>query len=241
MSRAQTGSSAASSKGAGAASARSRFGPSTKRIAEIELTLAGGILSLISGFTPWWTLSGDYGLGLTFLPGSTMQSSNQTATTSTSYTTAGFGPVGGVYEAMFLLLILGGLLSLISWFLGIRALYGRSTIASTRLASMVAISAALIVLVAFLLAPSVQPTAFRDSPGSACVTFTGESPCTSFWGSGSAGPRGLTVTDTFGPAIGWFLAGGAFALVLTRLILMRRGNAGPESNALPASTPQAPR
>jgi hypothetical protein len=185
------------------------------RFAGSTLQLASGILAILSVFTVWWTLTAT-GVNTQYFPGPSYKSNG----TFHSYASAGFGPVGGFFDAILILGIVAGAVVLVGAGLMLVATARRRTPSSGRMAGLViagvVIEAVTVGVPAFLL-----PWAFHDSSaGTAfCSGWTGVSPCSRAWGSGTHAALGYS----FILADGWIIMIGALALGVLGLVIWRLG------------------
>ncbi len=189
------------------------------RMAASGLLLVGGILALVSAFTAWWTLSFS-GSSISFLPGSSYTGSGYFGSQTQTYANGGIGPVGGLYEAILVLVINAGILGIVAGLLGFVAGMGRLPASRHGMIKGLAIATIVLALIAVILAPAVQPWAFHDSANNGSCSglgLNGSSPCGAFWGSASS--HGFPVS--WGAADGWFLALVAFVLTLVGFVLWR--------------------
>jgi hypothetical protein len=203
-----------------------------RNVAAGALLLVGGILSFVSAFMAWWTISRSP-LSISFLPGQSFTSSASGTTMTFNYASEGLGPIGGLYLAILALAIVIGILAVVGGLLGLVGGLGRLPSRRHGMVRGLALGALILAIVAVALAPAMQPWAFHDSSingANSCTTYFGNnstSPCNSFWGS--SGPL------SWGAAAGWYLMLGALVLSLVGLILWRSMRAA--TMAAPASPP----
>ncbi len=189
------------------------------------LWFLSGILALASAALPWWTASGN-GTTLNFLPGSMFSASVDGGSLSEQYAQLQLGPVGGLYIAILVLLLIGGISALLGGVLSILRPYYPTRI---RPGWVLAFALTLLVLAigAVAAAPGIQPWALRDSSSGVCSRTE---LCGSYWGSSNG--------VSWGAAAGWYVAIAALVLGIVALVVIRRA-AAPLSEAAVTVPPMA--
>jgi hypothetical protein len=206
---------------------------SGRNVAAGVLLLIGGILSFVSGFVAWWTLS-ESGGTISFLPGQNASFSGFGQTMTESYASFGLGQVGGLYLAILALAIVVGILAIVGGLLGLVGGMGRLPSRRQGMVRGLAIAALVLAIVAVAAAPAVQPWAIHTaSSGANCSGFNSSSPCSSFWGSESGG-------TSWGASTGWYLMIGTLVLSLVGLILWRSMRPAMMPTQPPMAAPASP-
>ncbi len=182
---------------------------------------AGGVLLLVSAYVAWWSLTSGSAT-TSFLPGTSLRTSGAGGSFSVSYTNAayGFGAVGDIYLAIWILAVAAGILALAGGAVGLLHATGSVRKNLTRFVPALVITVIVLNLVALVVGPVAQPWAVSRATGysSSCTGFEGgTSPCTTFWGSDSL----MGVGTFWGPTTGWYLALVALALMLGGGLLWR--------------------
>ena len=208
-----------------------------RTLAAIVLLIAV-VLTLGALFLPWYSEQfSAFGLsetqnaylGLPTTNGTLQYSCSSNApchnTTSRSYSDLNLTHVGNLAEAGYLLIITDAVFGLLAVALAFASRNNPrragTAIALGVLAMLIAIGAAGYFAVAL-------PGAIgSDSPG-----HTGSGPWSSFYGSTTT--SGLSIT--WGPAMGWYLAIGAFVLFLVGVVILARSRTDPPAPA-PAAVP----
>ena len=209
------------------------------------IVLIGAILLFAAIAVPWYTVKfseGSASESINFYPGTPSQggtiqyscSSIPTCPSSTSYTGASppLNNTGMIAETGFFLLIAGGVLGLIGALLAV-ASRGNSRRARP------AMALAVIALIIAIAAPSLYAVALPGAISKDMPKETGSGPWSTFIGSNST-TGGASLN--WGPAVGWYLAFGAFVVILIGLILLmryRKDPAEPVPVAAPAAVPSA--
>jgi hypothetical protein len=185
------------------------------RYTSSALMIVSGLLAIGSVFTVWWVLSGT-GVNQGFFPGSSYKLNG----TFHTYASAGYGPVGGLYDAILVLGIVGGILALAAGVLLAVATFRHRPPMSMKLPGL-GLAGLVLEALAVAIAPLLTPWAIHDSSaGKAyCAAWTGTAPCSRFWGSGSYGGVSLN----FVGADGWIIMIGALALAVLGLVIWRLG------------------
>ncbi len=179
------------------------------RFASCSLQIVGGILAIFSVFTVWFYLSGG-GVATQFYPGASFKANGKFMT----YASQGLGPVGGLYDAILVLGVVGGALLLVGGaLLLLEAVHRRPARPSRN--TWIALSGVAVMAFAWVIAPGLQPWALHDSTATACSGWTGTSPCSLPWGSGSQ----MGVSYTFFMADGWIIMLGALTLATVGLVI----------------------
>ncbi len=186
------------------------------RYATAGLAMASGIAALVSLLAYWWLWTGT-GTNIAFFPGPSFRTNG----TFSSYSSAGLGQVGGIFDAILALGVVAGILLLVGggW---MGALTYRHRATASRTPAWLVVSGVVLEAVTVLVAVLLVPWAYNASSGGSayCSGWTGPySPCKYFWGTGHAGGIGIT----FVGADGWILMVGALALGLVGLLLWRFG------------------
>lgn len=217
----------------------------TGRVVGAVIVLVGAILLLAALFTPWYTIQVKDGgvtltqnayLGLPSTNGTIQYTcsglpSGASCTPQTSYSKADANNTGNLAEGGYFLIIVGFIFGLLGAIVGFTS---RAKARRARSAMTLAIVALVLTVAAVGAFAVALPTAYgQDSPGHP----SGNGPWSSFFGSGNASSFGLPGgTLTWGPGIGWYLAIGAFALLIVGLIVLALARKEPPS-PVPVSTP----
>ena len=224
------------------------------RILGAIIILVGAVLLIAALFTPWYEIqlkesSGGVSVTGTYHTYPGLPSTNGTvqttyscsglpsgascpATNTTSYSKADLNSTGQLAETGYFLLIGGFILGLIGAILGFasgrRGRRGGGAIALGVVAMILAVAA-------FGLFAVMLPAAIgNDSPDH--QGFNG--PWSSFMGSGNSSYFGLPGgTATWGPGIGWYLAIGAFVVLLVGVIVLGLSRKDPPE-PVPVSVPE---
>jgi hypothetical protein len=200
------------------------------RLSASTLLLIASILLAVSMGVAWWGASvsgGGNAVTLGFLPGSSYTGTSGSTTATTTYTSANLIHVGQLYEA-----ILGvGLLAALTGFAGMVLGYlGAFGLFKSRAFLKITLLLTIIPFVGAALLPGLvalgQPAAFNADgasgfAGGGAGCGPSPNPCTSFWGSISAGGT----TASWGADVGWYLSLAAAVLLfvaLLQLVLTRR-------------------
>jgi hypothetical protein len=209
------------------------------------IILVGAVLLIAAVFTPWYAeqFSG-YGATITQNAYPGLPSSNGTISyacsgipseascpSQTSYNTERANNTGNLAEAVYFLGIAGFILGFIG---GILGLMSRGNPRRTTPALALAVVGMLLAVAAVGMFAGALPGAISsDTP-----SHSGSGPWSSFLGSTNASSFGVHVSGniSWGPAIGWYLALGAFVVLLVGIILIFRYRRDPPSPA-PAATP----
>ncbi len=170
-----------------------------------------GILSVVSAFVAWWTESAS-GITISFLPGSSFTVSGSGMSITDTYAEVGAGQVGGLYEAIYALALVGGILALLGGILSI-VWARRSHGAGTNWGKGLALGGWVLILVNVIIGPALQPWAIKQGTSGICSS-SGTTPCSGFWGSASG--------VSWAASTGWYLALGAFILGIIAMVLARR-------------------
>lgn len=147
---------------------------------------------------------------------------------SGSYSQSGWDSIGGLYDTVVALVVGGAALGLVAAAVGVMA--GRKTRWSVALVAVAVLLSALAPTVLYLSQPSVLQS--QGSP------YNGPSPKTSFFGSCQGGgcntslATGETLSASWGPSIGWYLAMVAVVPFVLSLVLLRRTSRGPAYSGL---------
>ncbi len=187
------------------------------RLAASVLLIVAGALAFVSSRLAWWTWTGG-GVTTTFWPGSSFYTST-VGSRWVGYAAHGLGPVGGVYEAVFALLVVGGILAVVAGIVGAAFSLGRVRSTAGGTIGGVAIAGTVLLVAAAVLAPLLQPWAYRRATGSGGCSFGGTTPCSAFWGSG----QGPLYSFSFWASAGWYWALVAGALGAMGLLLWLLG------------------
>lgn len=139
----------------------------------------------------------------------------------TSYTNARENNTGEIAEAGFFILIGGFVLGIVASAAGF---FSRRNPRLTHPAIEMAVFALVLAVAApTLFAVALPGAVAKDVPTSERPSATSTGPWSSFFGSSATSlPGGVTQTLTWGPSIGWYLAIGAFILLLIGAILLYR-------------------
>jgi hypothetical protein len=176
---------------------------SLARYATYGLELLSGILAIISMFAYWWLMTGT-GTNIAFFPGTQIRFDG----TFSAYASAGMGQVEGVYLAVLVFGVVGGITLVASGALSAVMTY-RHKPESGMLFGLGIIGIVLEAL-AVAVAPLMSPWALNASSGgsSFCSMWTSGSPCSTFWGTGFYNG----VSTNFVAGDGWILMVGALVL-----------------------------
>jgi hypothetical protein len=209
------------------------------------IVLVGAILLIAALFTPWYveTFSGS---GITLnenaypgLPSSngTIQytcsglPSGASCEPQTSYSNLNLNNTGTIAEAGYFLIIVGVVLGLIG------AIIGFTSRNNSRRAGP-AITLALVAMIVAIASVAMFAVALPSAIGQDTPGHSGTGPWSSFFGSTSASRFGIeSGTLSWGPGIGWYLAIGAFVVLLVGMIILmlaRKNPPEPTPTAVPA-------
>jgi len=184
------------------------FNPS--RFVSGLLMLIAGVLSGVSATVAWWTDSFSSS-NIHFLPGGSLTGSGSGGTVTESYAAYGIGPVEALYEfafaaalALMVLALIAGILGVIGSLNRIRNPIRKGTVRGIVITVLV-VSLALTIIV-----PAVQPYALSKSSGGCAPGWNPQSPCDSFWGSGSQSGTSYT----------WGADAGFYLMVVTVVLLV---------------------
>jgi len=185
------------------------------RYATSALLIVSGILAIVSVSMYWWLVTGT-GVNTAYFPGASYRANG----TFITYASAGFGPVGAIFEAVLVLAIVAGALLIIGGALKVVSTIRHREPHSLRLPGL-AIAGVVLEGLAALIAPAMVPWATKySSAGSAyCGGWTVGSPCSSYWGSGFYGGVSLR----FVAADGWIMMIGALAVGVLGLVVWYLG------------------
>ncbi len=207
-----------------------------RRMAGAVIVLVGALLLISAAFTPWYmekfseaggTITANAYPGVPSSNGTIKYTCSGTPTcpSQTSYTADHDSHTGNIAEAGYFMAIVGFVLGLLGAVLG---LMSRKDSRRVKPAVALAVVAMILAIAAVGLFAAALPGAIgADSPG-----HTGTGPWSSFSGSTS----GLS----WGPAIGWYLAIGAFVVFLIGLLILLRFRSDPEPAPMTAPASTAP-
>lgn len=186
-----------------------------KRLTASTLAIVAGIVTGVSMLTAWWSASlatADGVLTVSFLPGDSLTASGQGYSGSATYSSLGWGQVGGLYEGILAFGIVAMILSFIGGVLGLLWSFGKLRGPSKGYsAQMLMVGVVIVSLAIVVLVPVVQPATLSNNSNGTCQASAGSgSPCSSFWGS-VTDPNG---TSTWGADVGWYLEVGAIVLLI---------------------------
>jgi hypothetical protein len=185
------------------------------RFASAGLGAIAGILAIWSVFTVWWYSSGGSTATTTQLfPDFYLKQGGSVV----KYAAVGLGPVGGLFDAVFALAVVGGIVLLAGSALTLADAVRRRP-AKGRMNVGLALAGTVIMAVAWVAAPSMLPWAFGRSASSYCAGWTGNSPCHIPWGPGSQ----AAVSYTFFMADGWIIMLGALTVATIGLVIGHLG------------------
>jgi hypothetical protein len=213
------------------------------RLIAAVIILVGAVLLIAAVFTPWYAEQFS-GSGVTVTqnayPG--LPSSNGTiqytcsglpsgvsCLSQTSYNTYTANNTGNIAEAVYFMAIAGFILGFIGAIIG---LMSRSNPRRTAPAMALAVVAMILAVAAV----GVFAVALPGAIGSDSPNHSGTGPWSSFFGSTNTGRFDIQGTLTWGPGVGWYLAIGAFVLLLVGVILALRFRRDPLP-PVPATTP----
>ena len=210
------------------------------------IVLVGAVLLIASVFIPWYTETanftgpeqGSYTAnsypGLSNQNGTIQYSCSGTVPTgcpsTTSYKSMDLNNTGTLAQTGYFLLLTGFVLGLIG------AIIGFASLSRPRRA-IPAIALSVIAMLLAVATPALfalqLPTAIgNDSPG-----HTGTGPWSSFMGSNTSQLGfGESLKLTWGPGMGWYLAFGAFVILLIGAVVLARARKEPPSPA-PTTVP----
>ena len=223
------------------------------RLVGAIIVLVGAVLLIAALFMPWYTwqtTASEGGASITgtinTYPG--LPSTNGTVqysysctnvpsgfcpnSTSDSYSHLNLNSTGQVAETGFFLLITGFVIGLIGAIIGLTS--GKNSRRAGPAMALGAVAMILAVAAFGLFAVTLPGAISNDSKG-----HSGDGPWSSFIGSGSTNYSGIPATDTWGPAIGWYLTIGAFGVLLIGVILLavsRKSPPEPTPVSVPAPT-----
>jgi hypothetical protein len=189
---------------------------SIARFGAAGLQVLSGVLAILSVFIVWWIDTAANGTLVQDFPGSSFK----TNATSSTYASAGYGQVGGLFEAILVLGIVGGILLLVGGILMLVSTARRRNPQNRRMAGLVI--AGIVLLAAGVVAgPVMLPWAVHaSSAGSSyCSGWTGTSPCNYDWGSGTHSGVGYR----FVMANGWIAMIIAMSLSILGIVIWRLG------------------
>lgn len=220
------------------------------RLIAAVIILVGAILLIAGLIMPWYTYkTSSSGLSETinFYPG--MPSTNgtiqyqcsgiPTCPPQTSYSARDLNNTGMVAETGFYLLIVGIILGVIAAILGV-ASRGNPRRANG------AVPLAVVALILALVAPVLFVVALPPAIGKDTPNHPANGPWSSFIGSNSTTEFGISVTTSWGPAVGWYLAIASFVILLVGVVLLARYRREPpqavtaSASAPPAAVTQTP-
>lgn len=184
---------------------------SVARFVSSGLGAVAGALGIWSIFMVWWYSSaGSTATTTQLFPDFYLKLGGVDA----KYAAVGLGPVGGLFDAVFALVIVGGVVLLAgSLFTLLDAVRHRP--ARGRMNVGLALAGTVVMAVAWVVAPAMLPWALGDSASSYCTGWTGNSPCHIPWGPGSQGG----FSYTFFMADGWIVMLGALAIATIGLVI----------------------
>lgn len=216
--------------------------PKTGRLIAAILILIGAVLLIAAIFTPWYSTE-ESGSGISeyqnFYPGlpgtnGTIQfscsglPSGASCPPSTSYSSKDYNNTGMIAEIGFFMLIVGVIFGVIGL---IFAFMSRGNSRRVAPAIALAVLAMIMAIAAVGLYAGLLPSAVgKDVPN-----HTGSGPWSSFSGSTSVG-SGITLT--WGPTTGFYIAIGAFVVLLIGVILLFLWRKeAPQPMAMPPAAP----
>ncbi|MGA7650182.1 MAG: hypothetical protein WB984_02870 [Thermoplasmata archaeon] len=217
------------------------------RLIAAVIILVGAVLLIAAVFTPWYTeqFSGN-GITVTQNAYLGVPSSNGTiqytcsglpagasCLSETSYKTETANNTGNLMEAVYFIAIAGIILGFIGAIIG---LVSRKT--------GPAMALAVVAMILAVAAVGVFAVALPGAIGNDSPNHSGSGPWSSLFGSSSSGRFGIQGTLTWGPGVGWYLAIGAFVLLLVGVILVvlfRKDPPAPvpAANPAPSAMPSA--
>ncbi|MFZ0892756.1 MAG: hypothetical protein WB778_00880 [Thermoplasmata archaeon] len=195
------------------------------------LVLAGVILLIASLFVGWWSLevSGfgitetlvlgfpvpNGGNGVSFECGGNLSQFIQHCPASETYSNASLNATGTLYTAIQFLVFGGVVLGLLGGVLALRT----GAVGPRRKLTIVLVTLALALSLAAPAALALaQPAAMHADYPKGTVGSNGTSPTNSFWGTNSTDG----IAYDWGASVGWYVALGAFLLILVGLFLISR-------------------
>jgi hypothetical protein len=189
------------------------------RFSSAALLLGSGIVAIYSVFTVWWKFTAT-GLNTQYFPGPSFKTNG----TFHSYASVGLGPVGGLFDAILALGIVAGILLLVAGAILFLAA-ARRRASESRVPAGLGIAGTVLEAVSLVVPVAMLPWAFHDSSAGStyCSAWTGASPCSMVWGSGTQGGIGYN----FVLADGWIIMTGALALGVLGLVIWRLGRSPP--------------
>jgi hypothetical protein len=219
------------------------------RLIAAVIILVGAVLLIAAVFMPWYAEQASYnvsGQSITVTRNAYlgMPSSNGTLQyactglpsgvscgTQTSYNSADSNNTGNIAEAVYFMGIAGFVLGFIGAILG---LMSRGN--SRRIIPAVAL--AIVGMILAIAAVGVFAVALPGAISSDTPGHTGSGPWSSFFGSTNGSTFGIPISGsvTWGPAVGWYLAIGAFVLLLIGVVFLLRYRRDPPA-PVPAAAP----
>jgi hypothetical protein len=217
----------------------------TIRITASTLVLLAAILLAVSMGVSWWGASEEGG-GVSgvysFLPGTSYQATGNfgagEVTNLATYAGSGLVHVGQLYEAVLgvgLMATLAGFAAMILGYLGALGTFRSRNFLNATLALVLLsfLAAALLPTLVAVLQPGAFNSDGTSFAGAGGGCGASPNPCTSFWGSQSAGAAHVS----WGADVGWYLSLAAAALLLVALLqlLMTRRQPYTAAEAMAAS------
>lgn len=233
--------------------------PSPGKLLGAAFVLLGGLLLVVSLFSPWYSFDqgGTFGPSATPVHNDTsyylgLSSWNGTVRGScsagvgcpneTSYSAASLNHTGAVAGATLLLVSAGSALGLVAGTLG---LVGSRKTGWTSLVLILASAAVVLAILAPELFAAALPGAYSaDTPyagaQSPSVQFGLGGPWSSFWGSGTGVTPDGVVQHSWGPSLGWFLSIVAFVAFLIGTVVLFLYRPETTTEPAPPSAPSPP-
>lgn len=207
------------------------------RLVGASIVLVGLILLLAAFFLPWYTQEGSLSspgastisvtrsayLGLPGQNGTIQYTCSNfpgTCPSQTSYSAQNATNVGRLAEIGYFLVIGAIVLALVGTVVGF--LSGRTPGRARGAAALAVVALLLAIAAAGTLTVALPGAIGADTPG-----HTGTGPWSSFWGSNSTTSGTTTTTLTWGAGTGWYLAVGAFVILLAGAIVLARSRREP--------------
>ncbi|HEV2317471.1 MAG TPA: hypothetical protein VGV89_07860 [Thermoplasmata archaeon] len=198
-----------------------------KWIAGSLLMLVAGVILLVSIFVSWYAINVSSPQGsaaINLLPDNQVTAASPQYSLTETYSASHLNHTGTLYTSVAALAGLGGAIGIAGGALGF-ALVARPQWRNAVLA--LGIVALIVAVVAPVVLLASQPGALSTDTGHSSGFFggSGMGPQSSFFGSTTIGGA----TETWGPAIGWYLAFVAGVLALVGALLARSSAASPET------------
>jgi putative oligomerization/nucleic acid binding protein len=207
---------------------------SSRRLLVGLLSLAAGVTAGVAALESWWTfwLSGPSWGSSEFLPGDSTRFTTNGASGSQTYASQGLGQLGTLYEGILVICVVSMILFFAGGILAILGSLGKLRHPTRhRVVRNLSVIALGLLLTAAVMLPVLQPPIFRGENQSVCGGTNGtQTPCTSFWGSLTAGSETLG----WGAGVGWYLAVAIIIVTVAMLVIWRSSAHDPWERRPPA-------